>query len=35
MIKSEVLDRVFEHANYVDIQYDKTHTRFFTALQGS
>lgn len=35
MVKSEVLDRVFEHADFVDIQYQKTHTRFFTALQGS
>lgn len=34
-VKENVLRRVFEHAEFVNKQYESTHTRFFTALQGS
>ena len=34
-MKEEVLRRVFEHADYVNQQYQDSHVRFFTALQGS
>ena len=35
VVKENVLRRVFEHAEFVNKHYESTHTRFFTALQGS